>query len=118
LFQADYTKGFFSNLLETLRDWAKGHGELFATPTAEEGTFVAKIFAVKHFQQNIEQKKLYKGGYNADPFIVAKAAVIKGTVVTMERHAPNSAKIPNICMHFDILCLSLEDFMEAEGWEF
>lgn len=104
--------------LETLRDWAKAHGEIFATPTAEEGTFVAQIFAVKHFQQNIEQKKLYKGGYNADPFIVAKAAVIKGTVVTMEHHAPHSAKIPNICKHFDIICLSLEEFMEAEGWEF
>jgi hypothetical protein len=45
---------------------------------------VTKIFAVKHFQHNIEQKKLYKGGYNADAFVVAKAAVIEGTVVTKD----------------------------------
>lgn len=104
--------------LETLREWADAHGEIFTTPTAEEGIVVAHIFEVHHFQQNIEQKKLLKGGYNADPFIVAKAAVIEGTVVTMEQYAPNSARIPNICQHFDIRCLSLEDFMEAEGWEF
>jgi hypothetical protein len=101
-----------------LRDWAKNHGDIFATPTAEEGTFVAKIFAVKHFQHNIEQKKLYKGGYNADAFVVAKAAVIEGTVVTMEEHRPDAARIPNICEHFGIPCLSLEAFMEAESWEF
>jgi len=104
--------------IETLRDWSKGHSEIFTTPTPEEGSFVAQIFAVEHFQHNIEQKKLLKGGNNADPFIVAKAAVINGTVVTMEQHAPNAAKIPNICNHFDILCLSLEEFMEAEGWKF
>ena len=101
-----------------LRDWAKDHGEIFTTPTAEEGAFVAQIFSIRHFQQNIEQKKLYKGGYNADPFVVAKAAMIGGTVVTMEEHAPNAAKIPNICERFDIPCLSLEKFMEAESWEF
>ena len=84
----------------------------------EEGLFVAQIFSIRHFQQNIEQKKLYKGGYNADPFVVAKAAIIRGTVVTMEEHAPNAAKIPNICERFDIPCLSLEKFMEAESWEF
>lgn len=104
--------------IEALRDWGKDHGEIFTTPTAEEGAFVAQIFVVRHFQNNIEQKKLYKGGYNADPFVVAKAAVVKGTVVTMEEHAPNAAKIPNICEHFDIPCLSLETFMEAENWEF
>jgi len=26
-------------------------------------------------------------------------------------------KIANICDHFDIPCLSLEKFMEAEGWQ-
>jgi len=104
--------------IEALRDWAKDHGEIFATPTAKEGAFVAQIFAVRHFQQNIERKKLYKGGFNADPFVVAKAAIIEGTVVTMETRAPNAAKIPNICDHFDIPCLSLEKFMEAEHWEF
>lgn len=103
---------------ESLRDWAADHKELFTTPTAEEGLFVAQIFAVKHFQQIIEQRKLYRGGKNADPFIIAKAKVVEGTVVSLEKEKPKAAKIPNICKHFDIPCMSLEEFMEAEEWEF
>jgi Domain of unknown function (DUF4411) len=87
-------------------------------PTGEEGAFIAQVFAVTHFQQVVEQKKLLKGGKNADPFVVARAAVIGGTVVTMEKEPKNGAKIPNICRHFGIPCFSLERFMEAEGWEF
>ena len=104
--------------VESLRDWAKSNKELFPTPTANEGAFIAQIFTVTHFQQLIEQKKLLKGGKNADPFIVARAAIISGTVVTMEKEPKDGAKIPNICRHFNIPCVSLEGFMEAEDWEF
>ncbi len=98
--------------------WAANNRQLFAVPTAEEGAFVARIYAVAHFQQNIEQQKILKGGRNADPFVIAKAAIEGHTVNTMELLKPNAAKIPNICGHFDISCLSLEQFMEAEGWQF
>jgi len=103
---------------ENLLEWAKANAELFATPTAAEGEFVAKIYNVTHFQQNIEQQKLLKGGRNADPFVIARAAVEDRAVVTMEALKPNAAKIPNICKHFDIKCLTLEQFMAAEEWEF
>jgi hypothetical protein len=101
-----------------LRDWAKNNSSVFAIPTAAEGAFVAKIYSVAHFQQNIEQQKLLKGGRNADPFVIAKAATDGKTVVTMELLKANAAKIPNICKHFQIPCMTLEQFMEAEGWEF
>ncbi len=104
--------------VESLREWADGNGQVFATPTADEGAFVGEIYAVRHFQQNIERQKLLKGGEVADPFVIAKAAVIEGTVVTMERPKQNAAKIPNICDHFGVECMHLEEFMEAEGWEF
>ncbi len=104
--------------VESLRDWAAQNGELFTMPNAEEGAFVARIFAVQHFQQNIERQKMLKGGRNADPFVIAKAAVTERTVVTMEQRRPNAVKIPNICDHFGIPCMTLEDFMETEGWEF
>ena len=103
---------------ESLRDWAALHQQLFTTPTAAEGAFVTRIYAVPHFQQNIEQQKILKGGRNADPFVIAKAAVEQDTVVTMELFRPNAAKIPNICRRFNIRCLSLEEFMEREGWQF
>ena len=101
-----------------LVDWAERYKDIFATPTAAEGAFVAKIYAVSHFQQNIETKKLLKGGKNADPFVIARAAVMRCTVVTMEQLKPNAARIPNICEHFGVKWLSLEKFMEAEGWTF
>ena len=104
--------------LENLRDWAKAHETLFATPTAAEGAFVTRIYRVQHFQQNIEQRKLYKGGKNADPFVIARAAVADASVVTMEALRPNAARIPNICERFGVPPLTLEGFMENEGWEF
>jgi len=70
------------------------------------------------FQANIEKQKLYKGGRNADAFIVARAYAIGGTVVTAEQLKPNAVKVPNICKHFGIPCLDLEGFMEEEGWQF
>lgn len=104
--------------LENLREWAKAHETVFATPTATEGAFVARIYSVKHFQHNIEQRKLLMGGKNADPFVIAKAAVADASVVTMEVLRPNAARIPNICEHFGVPCLTLEGFMENEDWEF
>ncbi|MEZ4546176.1 MAG: DUF4411 family protein [Cyanobacteriota/Melainabacteria group bacterium] len=102
----------------TLRDWAKKNKDLFPIPSAEEGIFVGKIYKVSHFQQNLEQRKLLKGGHNADPFVIAKAAVEKKCVVSMEKLKPNGAKIPNICAHFSIRCIDLEKFMEEQGWTF
>jgi len=103
---------------EGLRLWAKKHHDLFTVPTAPEGLFIGRIYAVPHFQHNIEQQKLLKGGKMADPFVIAKAAVDNRAVVTMEKFKLNGAKIPNICKHFKIQCLSLEEFMDQEGWEF
>jgi hypothetical protein len=93
---------------------------VFATPTRDEALFVSDIYQVPHFQANIEQKKLLKGGKNADPFVVAKCSVLgdDASVVTLERHKRNAAKVPNICEHFGIASMDLEQFMEAEEWTF
>jgi hypothetical protein len=104
--------------IEPLRDWCEDHEEIFTTPTVEEGGFVARIFGVAHFRQNIELQKLLKGGFNADPFVIARAALAGCPVVTMERLKDNAAKIPNICGHFGVECLTLEEFMRRENWRF
>jgi Zn-dependent peptidase ImmA (M78 family)/transcriptional regulator with XRE-family HTH domain len=80
--------------------------------------FLVPEKAVPRFQQNIEQKKLLRGGKVADPFVIARAACEDRTVVTVEVMKPNAVKIPNICAHFGVRCLSLPEFMEAEGWTF
>ena len=103
---------------DELRAWAKDHRALFTTPTPQEGEFVSRIYSVRHFQANIEKQKLLKGGTNADAFVIAKAAVLQASVVTLEKLRPKAAKIPNICEHFSVSCLSLEEFMQREGWRF
>lgn len=104
--------------VESLREWASTNQSFIAVPNKPEAEIVRAIFAVPHFRQNIEQQKLLKGGRNADPFVIAKACVEKRAVVTLEIWKPNSAKIPAICKHFNVPCLSLEQFMEAENWKF
>src|SRR5262249_18938855 len=104
--------------IAALRNWAKDNPPVFTVPTADEGPGVAKIYGVAHFAQNIALQKLLKGGRNADPFVIAKAAVDGKSVLIMELVKPNAAKIPNICKHFNIPCLTLEEFMETEKWQF
>lgn len=79
---------------------------------------MAKSILWRTSKPNIEKQKLYKGGRNADAFIVARAYATGGTVVTMERFKPNAVKVPNICEHFKIPYLDVEGFMEKEGWVF
>ncbi|MHB1187236.1 PIN domain-containing protein [Thiobacillus sp.] len=99
-------------------DWAQNNSGLFTTPDAKEGAFVAGIYAVEHFQANIEKQKILRGGRNADPFLIARAASLGATVLSMEQFKPNAAKIPNICEHFNVPCLDLLGFMEKEDWVF
>ena len=103
---------------DKLTEWMKDHSSIFTMPTADEGLFIAEIYQQRLFRDGIEQKKILKGGKNADPFVIAKAKVTEKTVVTLELEKPNSAKIPNICKHFGVKCLDLESFMKAEDWTF
>lgn len=98
--------------------WADANKAIFTVPTAKEALQVMEIFKVAHFQQNIENQKILNGGLNADPFVVAKAASERKTVVTMELFKPNGTKIPNICQHFNVKCLTLQEFMLEQGWRF
>lgn len=108
---------------DRLSVWVKDHGEIFLTPTADELAFVAEIFKVPHFQMLIRKKERLQGKPVADPFVIAKAQALQGTlergcVVTQEVKKPNAARIPNVCKHFGIACLNLEGFMENEKWSF
>jgi predicted nucleic acid-binding protein len=128
LFDEMVANGGFTSTREALREledlggisyeWAQKNSDLFTIPDAREGAFVAKIYAVAHFQANMEKQKLLRGGRNADPFLIARAAVTGSTVLTMEQFKPHAAKIPNICQHFSVPCVDLENFMEMEDWTF
>jgi Domain of unknown function (DUF4411) len=98
--------------------WAKRNVAVFAMPNNQETQFVGRILAVPHFQQLIGMKARLTGTPVADPFVIACAAVRDGIVVTEEKLKQNAAKIPNVCQHFKVDCVSLEGFMRAVGWSF
>lgn len=111
----ELTLKFDDEIIEVLE---KQNKNFFANPTNEELSFITEIYLVKHFQQNLERKKLWSGGFFADPFVIAKAWAVKGNVVTEEHYKENGAKIPNICKHFDVPCLKLEGFLKKVDWKF
>ena len=98
--------------------WTKVNKQIFTMPNAEELLFVSEIFKVNHFQALIGEKQRLKGTPVADPFVIACAKRHGGIVVTEERFKPNAAKIPNVCEHFKIGCISLEQFMQRQAWKF
>jgi len=99
--------------------WLKDRKEpIFTTPSTAELQFVAHIFQIKHFQSLIGEQQRLKGTPVADPFVIDCAKIQNGTVVTEEQLKPNAAKIPNVCQHFQIPCIDLEQFMKQQGWNF
>ncbi|RPH51519.1 MAG: DUF4411 family protein [Desulfobacteraceae bacterium] len=98
--------------------WAKRNKQIFTKPNALELQFVSQIFRVRHFQGLIGEQQRLKGTPIADPFVIACAKVHNGTVVTEERLKENAAKIPNVCVHFNVPCVGLEVFMQQQGWSF
>lgn len=101
-----------------LSDWIEIHKSIFLPPNAAEMRFVSKIFAIQHFQSLVSKQSRLEGRPCADPFIVAKANLINGCVVTEEAVQPNAAKIPNVCQHFGIDFTDFQGFMEREDWSF
>lgn len=99
---------------DSLAKWIIDNKHFFEKPTIEELNFITEIYSVRHFQQNLAKKKLIQGGPFADPFIIAKARINEAKVVTLEEIKPNAAKIPNICRHFSIACINLEEFLTEQ----
>ena len=103
---------------DLITEWGKKRVELFQIPSAEEALLLTEIFKVSQYRQSLERKKLLRGGPFADPFVIAKAKVQNGIVVTEEKLKKNAVKIPNICKHFGISFVNLQGFMEREGWHY
>jgi hypothetical protein len=101
-----------------VNSWLKNHRQIFRTPNSAELSFVAQIFQIPHFRSLIGETQRLKGTPVADPFVIACARIVEGTVVTEEVLKENSAKIPNVCQHFNIPCINLQQFMRQQNWTF
>lgn len=115
---------------EHLLSWVKKNKSIFTEPTSIEMEKVKDIFAEEPFQNLIDRKARLRHKPVADPFLIAKALVVKATVVTKELPArkykdkdgntqePPKIKIPDVCEHFSVPCISPREFMEAQDWKF
>ncbi len=111
---------------EHLLIWIKNNKEIFTQPTLEEQQKVREIFEIKEFQQLISKKNQLIDRPSADPFVIAKASVIRGVVVTGELPTKRGdkgkmqgkPKIPDVCTHFSIPCITPQQFMEEQNWKF
>ena len=100
---------------DAIKEWAKQNSKAFKSATAAEAKAVAEILKVPHFKALISETALLKGKAVADPFLVAHAVVNKSVVVTEELEKPNAAKVPNVCKHFGVVVLTLEEMMAQEN---
>ncbi len=114
---------------DDLKKWAKKNKDIFEIMSEEESQFLSDLFS-KHpeFRYIINSKIWLKPKPCADPFVIAKAGVLKKEktllpdafdvcVVSEEKDKKNAPKIPNICKEYDIPYKSLKEFIESEGLE-
>ncbi len=92
--------------------------QLFPAPTRDEEQYVTRIYEEPRFLYQFPTRHLLKGGPYADPFVIARAAVLGGTVVTNENEFKGGTKIPSLCRHFQIDYVSFQGFMKRENWSF
>jgi hypothetical protein len=63
-------------------------------------------------------KQQLKGSPVADPFLVARGALLGANFVTEEALKPNAAKLPNVCEHFGVRSTNVQGFLVEVGWRF
>lgn len=61
-----------------------------------------------------------RGKSGGDPWVVASAIIVNGTVVTAEKRTRNgeTPRIPNVCDALSIRVMSTIEFICAQGWQF
>lgn len=101
---------------DEISKWAKQFKENFPKPTEKEQEKVKEILT--QFPLLIKKQNILANKADADPFVIAKAAVEDRTVVSTEKKKPNAPKIPNVCEHFKVPHMTLFDFFRAEGLSF
>lgn len=95
---------------DTVMKWLIDHKKIFLTPTSEVCSVVSQIFKNPHYKQIIKKDNILTGRPEADPFVIAQAAVIDGVVVSSEVYKENAAKIPNICNDMSVKFIDADAF--------
>jgi len=96
--------------------WAKQHKQMFIDLDICQTQELSNI--LKRFPNLLDINKTHA---DADAIIIALAKCKGWSVITNEKHSGNpqgKPKIPDVCGHYNIKCLSLFDFLREEGWRY
>ena len=99
---------------DELHEWAKKQN-CFKDLDADQIRHVKRI--LKEFPSLIDEKKTVP---DADPFVIALAQAKGWKVVSSENPAGASSRkrIPDVCMNYEVTCLSLLEFFRDRHWNF
>ncbi len=96
--------------------WCKAQTELFVEESAAVQLIVRRLMATHHNLQ-----KPHKGINGADPFVIAMAKDGGGQWSVVADEHPGSLenrKIPFVCNAEGVRCITFQELMRAEGWQF
>ena len=96
---------------DDLKAWAKQHKECFLPLTRDVQAKTTEVLS--QFPTLIKIRST--GNSNADPFLIATAALQGGTIVTNERLGDSKTKdykIPNVCQALNIPYTNLHTFLD------
>jgi hypothetical protein len=96
--------------------WAKAQTELFLEETVAVQRIVRRLMATHH-----DPARPTKGINGADPFVIAMArdGGVHWTVVADEHPGSlQNRKIPFVCNTEHVQCITFQQMMLAEGWQF
>lgn len=96
---------------DDLKAWAKQHKECFLPLTRDVQAKTTEVLS--QFPTLIKIRST--GNSNADPFLIATAALQGGTIVTNERLGDSKTKdykIPNVCQALNIPYMNLHTFLD------
>lgn len=102
---------------DEISKWAKERPYMFLPIDDAVQAAVTTILSTAHFENLVKPGSQRN---QADPFVVALAQVKNLTVVTYER-APGSVakpRIPDVCNHFGVPCISFVEVIRRQGWTF
>lgn len=113
LYAPEEVQGEIAKQDDYLKEWGRTHNGLFVPLDQEQLVEVSRIEAT--FERLVDT---VRGRSAADPWVIALAKVKGYTVVSQERKAPRKIKIPDVCEHYGIDCVTLVEFIRHEQWTF
>lgn len=110
---------------DKLWEWARINKSMFVDPDDDQNNYIPLVreianaiipgFGLKLVDESKETPE-------ADPFVIALAKLRGWVVINKERYINPDPKgrpnIPNVCAHYGVECIELNEFFRKQGWKF